>query len=65
MQKLSWSTSMKYNSTQSKYCLEESTTLKVFKEKLKAYIFILDVVAFLFDIALYQKKKMSHKELII
>ena len=45
--------------------LEESTTLKVFKEKLKAYIFILDVVAFLFDIALYQKKKMSHKELII
>ena len=47
--------------------LEQPRTLEVFKEKLKAYPFTLDNVTlyFNFEIVLYKKIKMSHKELVI
>ena len=46
--------------------LEQSTTLNLKKNKLKAYLFTLDDVTFFyFDIVLYKNIKMSHKELII
>ena len=48
---------MEYNSTQSKYCLEQSTILTVFKEKLKAYVFTLDDVTFLFWYCAIQEDK--------
>ena len=46
MHKLSWSTSMKYSSTQNTD-LQQSTTLKFFKEKVKAYLFTIDDVTYL------------------
>ena len=45
MHKLSWSTSMKYSSTQNTD-LQQSTTLKFFKEKVKAYLFTIDDVTY-------------------
>ena len=46
--------------------LEQSATLKFFKEKLKAYMFsLLTMLHFCFDIVLYKKIRMSLKELII
>ena len=46
MHKLSWSTSMKYSSTQNTD-LQQSTTLKFFKEKVKDYLFTIDDVTYL------------------
>ena len=45
--------------------LVQSTTLKVFKENLRLIFSLSTMLHFYFDIVLYKKIKMSHKELII
>ena len=45
--------------------LEQSTTQKFFKENLRLIFSLLTMLHFYFDIVLYTKIKISHKELII
>ena len=48
---------MECNSTHPKYCLEQSIKLKPFKERLKAYLFTLDDLTFLFLFCVLQEDK--------
>lgn len=48
MHKSFWLKFLEYNSTWSKYCLDQYKPLKFFKGELKAYLFTHDDVTFLF-----------------